>query len=159
MHPPHLYSTSFFYLSDVSIEGAKEDLTDLRTYIKKAKKRSAVPPWSVPLELWWMLFFPNARTHSTTLGVGACRDRVRNPVCFTCFSSFSLMFVTRSVHLFFVEQSSRSTARQGVHQSQSMRALTSYFCLRSSVQRVFLFTCRTRTRLHTTECARIFATA
>jgi hypothetical protein len=64
------------------VEQAEEDLQAMRRILRKAKKRRAVPVWSAPLELWWMLLWPNYRTSMKMAGVGLPSDKVRNPVFF-----------------------------------------------------------------------------
>ena len=37
---------------------AADDLKEFQAYLRRAKNRRAVPAWSAPLELWWMLLLP-----------------------------------------------------------------------------------------------------
>eukprot|EP00959_Pyramimonas_sp_CCMP1952_P102040 2134389-Pyramimonas_sp.AAC.1 len=46
-------------------EKVKEDIGQMRRYIKHAPKRRAVPPFCAPLELWHMVMFPNWRRRRT----------------------------------------------------------------------------------------------
>ena len=154
----HALTTSLFnldfYLSESSIQGAKDDLSDLRTYINKAKKRSTVPPWSVPLELWWMFFVSeHARAHSTTLGVGACRDRVCNPTFFACFSSFSPVYVTLNGLHFCGTELQRLSSPKRLSKPIHVRIHVLFLCSILFPKVVFVFTLRVdthaRRRMHT----------
>lgn len=40
---------------------ADSDLSELRVSLRRAPKRRAVPPWSAPLEVWWMAMHPGRR--------------------------------------------------------------------------------------------------
>ena len=51
-------------------ELAQQDLKLMRSYVKRAPKRRAVPEGSAPLELWHQLLYPNWRASQQTGGVG-----------------------------------------------------------------------------------------
>eukprot|EP00959_Pyramimonas_sp_CCMP1952_P440447 9221557-Pyramimonas_sp.AAC.1 len=44
--------------TEEGLKWAKEKLQQVRQYIKTAGRRRAVPEWSVPFELFWMIVFP-----------------------------------------------------------------------------------------------------
>ncbi len=55
---------------------AKSDFDRVSTYFRHAAKRKWQPEWSVPLEVYWMLFQPNYKVKRGTPGLGAPRSRV-----------------------------------------------------------------------------------
>ena len=63
--PPNYEGTEF--------REAREDMKGMRYYIRKAKKRRAVPEWALPLEIWWLCLHPDYRIDDTKLGLGADR--------------------------------------------------------------------------------------
>ena len=92
-----LYPHNSFF-SESMLEVAKEDVAAIHTYIKRTRKRSAVPPWSAPLEIWWMLLFPNTRVRTELWGIGAVRERVRVPSFFVFSLNCLHSFDSRSGH-------------------------------------------------------------
>ena len=61
------------------IESVDRLLQGMRWRARKAAKGRAVPPWAVPLEVLWMLFFPNWRVSSKGVGLGTSVDKLSNP--------------------------------------------------------------------------------
>eukprot|EP00974_Lingulodinium_polyedra_P012805 1240745-Lingulodinium_polyedra.AAC.1 len=52
---------------------ARQDMKDIRAYVKRAPKRKGVPPGTAPLELWHMCLFPKVRIRQR-FGLGAERS-------------------------------------------------------------------------------------
>eukprot|EP00959_Pyramimonas_sp_CCMP1952_P086915 1818182-Pyramimonas_sp.AAC.1 len=49
---------------------AKNRIQEIRRWIRRASKRRAGPPWSLPLGLWWMVFHPCRRLSRRCHGAG-----------------------------------------------------------------------------------------
>lgn len=66
--------------TDEMFDAAKEDVSAVLTFIKKTRKRGAVPFGSVLFECWWMVLFPNTRVRTEHWGFGADRKRICVPM-------------------------------------------------------------------------------
>ena len=57
-------------------EQVSEDIQGMGAYLRRAPKRRQVPSFALPLECYWLLFFPNYRVSELSVGVGFLRQKV-----------------------------------------------------------------------------------
>ena len=113
----------------------------MKSYMRVAPKRRHVPTNSAPLEVYWMLFFPNYRIVVDCVGVGFQREPVTAQVWYRqLFFSFIACIASNGLpwngptrrSSFWVKIRTRLTRAQGV---ASFSALTRW-------ETVFSFNCR-----------------
>eukprot|EP00959_Pyramimonas_sp_CCMP1952_P123140 2574304-Pyramimonas_sp.AAC.1 len=56
--------------SQRGLDWARDKLKLIGKHFRTAPKRNAAPPWSLPLELFWILFHPYRRTSRRFRGLG-----------------------------------------------------------------------------------------
>ena len=55
----------------------KQEISNIQRYLIKAPKRRQVPPWALPLEIWWLLLLPNRNTVAVSIDqLSLDRDKV-----------------------------------------------------------------------------------